>query len=115
MDRIPSITDRLIEAIDESGLSQTDLGRRVGVTKAAINGWVKGRAVNLRPAHLFAAADALGVEPRWLATGKGPKHRTKIVDGELRLLDEYRALSDEAKHAVDTLVHQIAEPRDNYR
>lgn len=50
-------------------MSQAELARRVGITRSAVNQWVKKGCVST-PEHLFAAADALGCSPRWLATGR---------------------------------------------
>jgi transcriptional regulator with XRE-family HTH domain len=64
-------------AAAHEGTTQARLARAVGVTRASVNDWLQGRAVALKPAHLFAVADALGICPRWLATGKGPIHNTE--------------------------------------
>jgi phage repressor protein C with HTH and peptisase S24 domain len=62
------LTERLREAMGE--VTQAELARRVGVTKSSISSYLGGSA----PSFLVGAAlaDALGVEPRWLATGIGP-------------------------------------------
>jgi repressor LexA len=45
------------------GLSQEDLGKKVGVQKSAINKYEKGRVENLKRTTLEGLADALGVTP----------------------------------------------------
>lgn len=115
MDAKSSITDRLTLALHESGLTQAALGRIVGVTRGAINGWLRGRAVNIRPEHLFAAADALGVEARWLATGKGPMLRQRVADDAADLLESFEALDDDERRAVQLLLHQIADRGPKYK
>lgn len=70
-----TIQKRLEELLAESGTTQTALAKQVGVKRGAISAIVRGRTKNPRPAHLFLIADALGVEPRWLATGQGPKNK----------------------------------------
>ena len=54
----------------------------------------------MKPEHLFAAADFLGVEPRWLAIGEGPKH-PPVGDLPPDLLEAIRAM-DVALDAVET-------------
>jgi len=113
-----TITDRLVEvfaAAERDGLTQADLARRVGVTRATVNDWLKGRAVSIKPPHLFALADALGIEPRWLATGQGPRECTRMSAEQRRLIEEFHALSETERAAVRVLVHQLAEPRGAYK
>jgi transcriptional regulator with XRE-family HTH domain len=46
-----TMTDRLAEAIAPliaAGISQTDLARRIGVTRATVGDWVHKRAASLR-------------------------------------------------------------------
>lgn len=50
-------------------LSQEKLGAAIGVGKQTISSWEKDQVKNVELEHLFALADALGVEPRWLALG----------------------------------------------
>jgi transcriptional regulator with XRE-family HTH domain len=115
MDGKPSITDRLNAAFDRSGLSQAELARMVGLTRGSINSWLRGRSINIRPEHLFAVADALRVEARWLATGAGPMER-QLINGDIRtLLDSYATLRTDEREAVRLLVNQIAEGRSEYR
>ena len=114
MDGKTSITDRLSLAFDRSPLSQADLARVVGLTRGAVNGWLRGRSVNIRPEHLFAVADALGVEARWLATGLGPMERQVVNHDTKRLILSYASLHDEERRAVQLLVDQIAESREKY-
>lgn len=114
METPPSITERLAIALERSGMSQSDLARRVRLTRGSVNGWLKGRAVNLRPPHLFAVADALNVEARWLATGEGPMERTALSPDQTTLIREYHTLDTKEREAVSLLVHQIAEHRGRY-
>ena len=110
----PNITDRVLEAFAASGLTQAELARRCKVGRASVNGWLKGRATNIRPQHLFMLADALGVEARWLATGEGPRARQLISREQSKLLDAYHHADPAARHAILTLTEQVAEPRDEY-
>jgi len=50
-------------------LSQEKLGAAIGVGKQTISSWENDAVKNVELKHLFALADALGVEPRWLALG----------------------------------------------
>ena len=57
----------------EMGLRQQDLAEAAGISTAAISQVESGDTKNLRLPHFFAIADALKVNPRWLAIGKGPR------------------------------------------
>ena len=57
----------------ELGLRQQDLADAAGVSTAAISQVENGDTKNLKLPHLFAIADAMKVNPRWLAIGKGPR------------------------------------------
>ena len=63
--------DRLKLAIDESGLDVSDLAGRIGLTKQAIHKLLNGTSKTMNMHNLFVAAQALQVNPEWLATGKG--------------------------------------------
>lgn len=72
------LADRMKEALNEAGLNQAELARLVGCTRATVNDWTSGRTESLRGPNLMKAAQALGVEPDWLGTGKGPKRRRDV-------------------------------------
>lgn len=79
------------------GLTQEDLTSVCGVTKAAASQWENGGGI--RPENLFRIADKLGVDARWLATGKGTRTSRGAPASELEaeLLEIYRALSGRSK------------------
>lgn len=66
-----TLADRIRTARRAAGLSQAQLGKAVGISRAAISLWESGDTKNLKGANLLKAARALGVSPDWLETGKG--------------------------------------------
>ena len=66
---------RLKEARKEAGLTLEKLAVEAGVSKQSIALIESGKTKGPRSNTLFKIADTLGVEPRWLATGTGPKQR----------------------------------------
>lgn len=68
-----TIGERLMARLRELGLRKADLARAVKISDTAVGLWIKGETKDLRLDNLFLAADFLGVEARWLATGQGPK------------------------------------------
>lgn len=55
--------DALTQLLHERGISQSELGRRLGVTGSAVNLWVNSRAKPSRD-HLERIEDELAVDPR---------------------------------------------------
>jgi transcriptional regulator with XRE-family HTH domain len=55
-------------------LSQEKLGAAIGVGKQTVSSWENDAVKNMELRHLFALADALNVDPRWLALG----HRDRL-------------------------------------
>ncbi|MCD6006872.1 XRE family transcriptional regulator [Halomonas sp. IOP_31] len=64
-----SIGDRVKRARKSAGLTQTELGRMVGVKQATISDLEKGASRS--SAYLVQIARACNVSTDWLATGKG--------------------------------------------
>jgi transcriptional regulator with XRE-family HTH domain len=55
------------------GLTQLDLAKVAGVTKAAISALERGTSKNPRPETLVSIAARLGVNITWLVNGSGPR------------------------------------------
>jgi len=109
-----TLTERLVTAFAQAqaqGLRQADIARHVGVSRATVTAWMKGDAVSLKPGHLFAVADLLGIEARWLATGQGPRAALRMPSDQPQLLADMAALRDGDRAAVRLLIHQLAEAR----
>jgi SOS-response transcriptional repressor LexA len=78
-----SMSERLIAAMEASGVSQASLARACGVKPPSVNGWLSGKAKFLRGENLLSAAAALGVNQQWLATGEGqmkPSHTAGNIE-----------------------------------
>lgn len=61
-----TVGERIRVLRQQKGLSQEELGEKVGVKKAAINKYEKGIVVNLKQSMIEKLADALGVSPIYL-------------------------------------------------
>lgn len=93
---------RLKEARLAAGLTQEQLAQACGVTNRAVSAWEKGRASDILAENLFAAADKLKVDPRWLATGH--EDQAKAAVG---IAKEIRELDPEQLEAIRSLVHSM--------
>ncbi len=56
------------------GRSQAGLARACGIKQPSVHGWLSGKTKHIEGANLLRAAAYLGVNPEWLATGRGPKY-----------------------------------------
>lgn len=98
-------------ALDKKGISQSELSRRIGVTRGAISFWLNGDVQTVNGNRLITLASALDVDPTWLATGQGPMESTGIIlsDDERKLLESIRQLSRQKQKIVfstaDTLIN----------
>lgn len=86
-------------------MSQAELCRKAKIPAQTLNTYWNGKNLP-KPAQLFAIADAVDRNPRWLATGEGqptppveldPDH----ADEEQQLLDAWRRLeTDQRLHVI---------------
>lgn len=88
-----TLAQRITRARKDVGLSREDLAAAAGVSVAAVQAWESGATKNLKLEHLFAVADALNVNPRWLATEHGPK----VAADSMEAYSSALARRDEAK------------------
>jgi len=75
-----TLRDRLIEARQESRLSQQQLAEKAGMSQAAYQKLESGKSQ--RSKMLTSIAKALGVSPSWLESGKGKKHIGNTYEDE---------------------------------
>ena len=73
-----TLTNRLSEALDDKGISKSELARRVGISRQVLNGYFSERS---RPSKEVIAdlANVLGVNPAWLDEYDVPKY---VSNGE---------------------------------
>ena len=83
-------------------LSQEELGRRVGLQKAAINKYETGRVVNIKRSTLESLAVALDTTPAWLLGLEA----AELTPEEVELLSLYRAASPDLRAAVRRIVEE---------
>ena len=84
--------ERIRELRKKLGLTQEELGKMIGVQKAAINKYETGIVVNLKQSVIHGLAKALQVSPVVLLNGDD-----ELTGEERRLLDLYRSATDGGK------------------
>ena len=60
---------RIAYARKENGMSQTELSRKIGVTKSAVSQWELGHTKNIKTRFFFPLAEALNIDPLKLFYG----------------------------------------------
>jgi len=87
------------------GLNDAEVGRRSGIPKNTISRWANGQSIP-EAKYVFALADALQVNPRWLITGEGPREISDTISedtsGEWQLVGLFRSLDQEARQHLLT-------------
>jgi len=98
VDLLSTLQDRLEEARREKGVSVAEaraaIQRLTGLSRATMTHWWNGKAKEPRGGAAVRAAEYLGVNPLWLAQGRGPKRtngkgeRTMPVPKDVHLDEE---------------------------
>lgn len=67
------LTNRLSEALNDKGISKSELARRAGISRQVLNGYFSEKS---RPSKEIVKelATVLGVQPAWLDGYDVPKH-----------------------------------------
>lgn len=75
--------DRIKQLREAKDMSQEDLGKLVGVQRAAVQKWENGQTKNLKSNVIKALSDFFGVTPSYLMgmsdLRNGIEHKTKVV------------------------------------
>lgn len=90
-----TLAQRLKTARKAAGLSQGELARRIGISRAAVSQWENGTIQSLDMANLFAVADLCNINARWLALGTGtPTKWINLSPDEKHLVELFQAMPE---------------------
>lgn len=71
-DVLAGFRDRLRLAMSVRGITQTELGKRIGVRQATVSQWLsRTNPSEPKADQLLRLPDALGINGHWLLTGRG--------------------------------------------
>lgn len=101
------LKDRLIWARERAGLEQKEVCDRVGMATSTYNRLEKGK--NKKTAFIAQIADVYGVNPIWLATGRGSHFVTKIT----KLDENSTTVSDTIDREMNKTWTEIMESKGN--
>ena len=102
----------------KKGLTQEELGNRIGVQKSAIAKYENGRVVNIKRSTLQKIAKELDLRPSELIfeekiskdpVGMAERHFEMIMDEDLQeIFEDFKSLSAEQKKIVKEVVKSFA-------
>lgn len=72
---MPTLADRVKEAIEISGVSVSAIAERCGITPQSVYQWISGETKEIDGGNLVELAELTGYEARWIAKEAGPKKR----------------------------------------
>ena len=72
------IGSRIREARERYHITQSELAKKVGVSRIAVTQWESGSTKDLKPRNLMATARALGIDVNWLVYGKGTMRADRV-------------------------------------
>lgn len=97
------------------GLTQTELGERVGVQKNAVSKWECGRVTEIPTATIRALAALFDVPTSYLIdeeTNHAPSASPDVLDEvDVAFYGEYRELSEDDKDTIRDMVRVMRERR----
>jgi len=104
--------ERLEHARKARGLTPPQLAKTVGVSRAVVGQWERGRSKNIKNKHMIRLCDALQINERWLVTGEGPRdapHSPEMAREFARWLAIYEGLNPEQRKILVPLLEATIE------
>ena len=93
-----SLSERVTEAIRESGEEVTKIARACGVSVQAVYKWMSGASKTIAGEPLIELARLTNYEARWIISGKGEKRK------DPKAVAVYQAMQSMPEYKKDVLV-----------
>lgn len=101
--------DKIKEKRKEAGLTQEELGEKLGVQKSAVAKWENGRVENIKRSVMLEMSKALGVDPSyWFDDGEDAED-VDLTEEQAEVLARYDSLPDDKKELVLNLIRSLTE------
>lgn len=106
--------DKIKEKRKEAGMTQEELGEKLGVQKSAVAKWENGRVENIKRSVMLSMSKALGVDPAyWFDDGEDTEEDDDdgwdLSEEQIELLARYDSLQDDKKQLVLNLIRSLTE------
>lgn len=97
--RMEKWNDRLRQARDKAGASDTDIAKACNVKPPSVHGWMSGDTVNIEAHNLLKACKLLKVSPFWVMNGEQVE-APNLIDEVLELISLYGRADEAGKLAI---------------
>lgn len=105
MDAMNTLRERLVFALEHSGMSQSELARVVGIKPQSVQYLCSGGSDGTRSRYIMEIAVALNVRPEWLLTGEPPMENDGAIGLAQSPVEDRLASSPKAvQHLVETVL-----------
>ena len=105
---IMSMAERIKERRTLKGLTQEELGKKIGLQKSAIAKYKNGRVENIKRCVIENMAEVLGCSPCYLMDWDEDPENTVTKDQILRILKYYRSLNSIGKREATKRVEELS-------
>lgn len=107
-----SLSERIFEAMDDSGVSVQQVADACSITYQAVRKWRTKESLSLDGKSLVALSKLTGYECEWLMNGAGPKHRNYAKNEPQALaLQAMQKLDTADQYKIPSFVDLLAEPK----
>lgn len=83
-----SMGERIKYLRESHGMTQEELGEKIGVQKSAIRKYEKGSVENIKRSSIKIMADLFGVPPSYLMAWDEDEEKIKSISEEVRLIEK---------------------------
>lgn len=89
-------------------MSQSELARRLGVTRQAVSLWCAAGTKDISATNAMLIAKELEVDPYWLVLGKGEmKPPKRLEEHEIKMVNIMQKLDEDSKNLAIKLIEQL--------
>lgn len=109
-----SVGDKIKTLRKAMGLTQTELGERVGVKKNAVSKWECGRVEDIPTSTIRALANLFDVPPSYLIDDEAPASEAPDILDEIDVAfyGDYKVLNEEHKETLRAMARLFRERQD---
>lgn len=102
-----TFSERIKLALEAKGINQSELARRLGVTRAAVSVWCSSSAKDLNASNALLIAQELDVDPYWLVFGKGHMRAHKLGKTALEIVATVQEFDEATQELASRLIKQL--------
>lgn len=106
------VGNRLREERERLGMSQTEFGVLIGVSRGTQKNYELGTAIGALDLKYVMALESNGVDATYVLTAKRSLSEGLAAD-EAKIIDQYRAITPEDKRAIRRFLKAMVEDPDN--